>query len=396
MSIWITIFIFLFINNTNAVIPPLLNGVFYELYTDVSTWNLSQWKQEFASMKAINIEYVAIRTVYDAWFPNYTSPPPSIIRKQQDEIALYLNTYNNTKQFYSNLTSAENCPYGIFTAFYPSNISSCTIPSPNTNTTLYILQAAEQYNIKIHLGLAFPLQGWGDENWWIGYQNLCQIVFNELYDLYGTIFKDTFIGIYSVFEIGNWHNIVNSFDLFIFDFIKPLSDYIKFKSNNKMVIWGSPYYKNPNTTHGVLSPTEYAQLWANTFINAPNFDFIAPQDGVGASNNSINNYIYVEQYLNALINVSIINNRIIWSNAESFKFTIWGEGTNCKTIESGPIDRFIQQLNVESNMNIQSLISWEYHAYISPFSGPCNWSDLAHQFYVNYTNYYNNITALYL
>eukprot|EP01083_Nonionella_stella_P253991 873430_1 len=131
MSIWITIFIFLFINNTNAVIPPLLNGVFYELYTDVSTWNLSQWKQEFASMKAINIEYVAIRTVYDAWFPNYTSPPPSIIRKQQDEIALYLNTYNNTKQFYSNLTTTENCPYGIFTAFYPSNISSCTIPSPN-------------------------------------------------------------------------------------------------------------------------------------------------------------------------------------------------------------------------------------------------------------------------
>ena len=54
----------------SETIPPLLNGVFYELYTDVAAWNLSQWRQELASMKAVDISYVAIRTVYDANYPS--------------------------------------------------------------------------------------------------------------------------------------------------------------------------------------------------------------------------------------------------------------------------------------------------------------------------------------
>ncbi len=192
-------------NTIHAAIPPLLNGVFYELYTDVALWNLSEWRQELQSMKAIGIEYVAIRTVYDAWFPNYTSPPPPSYRNQQSEIASYLNTFNHTQTYYH----TQDCPYGVFTAFYPSNISNCTVSAPNTNTTLYILSAAHEYNISVHLGLAFPLQGWGDSDWWIGYQSLCQNVFTELYNLYGTLFKDTFIGIYSVFEISNAQSIIN-------------------------------------------------------------------------------------------------------------------------------------------------------------------------------------------
>ena len=51
-------------------IPPLLNGVFYELYTDVAAWNITQWRQEFESLKAINVTYVAIHTVYDANYPS--------------------------------------------------------------------------------------------------------------------------------------------------------------------------------------------------------------------------------------------------------------------------------------------------------------------------------------
>ena len=69
------------------------------------------------------------------------------------------------------------------------------------------------------------------------------------------------------------------------------------------------------------------------------------------------------------------------------------QGTNCKTIETGPFDRFKTQLELEANMTVDSLISWEYHSYISPYSGPCDWKDMAHRFYSNYSLYLKNITV---
>merc|ERR1712013_834668 len=99
---------------------------------------------------------------------------------------------------------------------------------------------------------------------------------------------------------------------------------------------------------------------------------------------SIEDYQFVKEYLGALIDVSEANERAIWSNAEAFEFVHWGKGTNCETIQSADTERFVEQLQVEADMGIASLISWEFHAYISPYSGPCEWSDRAHEFYANY------------
>ena len=358
-------FFMIYCHGCYGSIKPVLNGVFYELYTDVYNWNLTQWEQEFKSIKDINISYVAFRTVYDANYPNYTE--------------------NN------------DCIFGTFTAFYPSNIVNCTIVSPY-DTTNMILNAADKYGINVHLGLAFPIQSNGDQNWWIQYELLCEQVFKELYDLYmnpnSPTYHSSFIGIYTVFEIGNFVSTLSYLDIFIDNFIHPLSTYIK-TLNQSIPVWGSPYYKNPTNTNipPLLTPTEYAQLWDEVFTRSPNFDFIAPQDGVGASNNSINNYTYVKQYLSELIKISRNNNRIIWSNAESFQFNIWNEGTNCNTIQTvNPINRFISQLNIESSMDIDSLISWEYHSYMSINAGPCQWSNIAHQFYGNYSLYLNTLS----
>ena len=157
-------------------------------------------------------------------------------------------------------------------------------------------------------------------------------------------------------------------------------------------MWGSPYYRNPetDTKDALITPQQYGEFWSQVFASAPCFDLIAPQDGVGASNNSVANYKYVKEYLIALIEASRTNGRQIWSNAEAFEFVIWNQGTNCKTIQSAPFNpRFETQMALEHNLSVDALISWEYHAYMSPYAGPCDAhkSTLAHYFYRNYSAY---------
>ena len=94
----------------------------------------------------------------------------------------------------------------------------------------------------------------------------------------------------------------------------------------------------------------------------------------------------MREYLQALADVSRAAGRAVWSNAESFAFAVWGEGTNCRTIRSGPEARFEAQLAVEAPL-VDALVSWEWHSYMSPYSGPCAWAPLAHAFYRNYTAY---------
>lgn len=69
------------------------------------------------------------------------------------------NTMNYTFEIPvgNKVKSLSQCPYGIFTAFYPSSIKNCTIYN-GIDTTNMILTAAKEYDIKVHLGLAFPLQ----------------------------------------------------------------------------------------------------------------------------------------------------------------------------------------------------------------------------------------------
>ena len=80
---------------------------------------------------------------------DYTVKPPTNITVN-DTFEIELNLKRKYKP-------SSNCPYGIFTAFYPSSIKNCTIYN-GIDTTEMILAAAKEYDIQVHLGLAFPLQ----------------------------------------------------------------------------------------------------------------------------------------------------------------------------------------------------------------------------------------------
>eukprot|EP01084_Bolivina_argentea_P238497 400663_1 len=363
--------------HSSTSIPPLLNGVFYELYEDVAYWNVPEWKAEFESLKAINISFVTIGEVFTAYFPNY-----SIIHSNKTNVSFKHNNINT-----------NDCPFGIFTAFYPSTIN-CSRPAPNTNTTNMILSVAKELHIKIHLGLALSIQtnraNMSNQEWWTGLYGYSSSVFNELYSLYKDYISDgVLIGIYTVAEISNNKAYVGSqWQNYIYNFTKPLCDLIKSKSNT-LLCWASPYYRAPSNTY--ITASQYANLWNELFINVPNFDFIAIQDSVGGANYTQDNYVYVKDFVSALTNVSNLNNRQMWSNAELFVKWI-DESANCQSRRPTNITRYKQQLQVESAFNISALICWEYHSYLSPYSGPCEWNYMAHQLYQNYTTYFHNFT----
>ncbi len=124
---------------------------------------------------------------------------------------------------------SEECPYGTFTSFYPSQIQNCTTVNP-INTVEIILSIADSLDLGIHLGLAFPLQSGGDENWWEGYSELDILVFNELYSQFGH--HPSFIGIYTVFEIGNFPDILECQTIFTDTFLAPICNEVKSKDEN--------------------------------------------------------------------------------------------------------------------------------------------------------------------
>eukprot|EP01006_Ploeotia_vitrea_P004274 TRINITY_DN114230_c0_g1_i1.p1 TRINITY_DN114230_c0_g1~~TRINITY_DN114230_c0_g1_i1.p1 ORF type:complete len:387 (-),score=19.83 TRINITY_DN114230_c0_g1_i1:5-1165(-) len=355
-------------------LQPRVTGFFYELYHDVLDWSYDDWGKELEAMKAIGVDFFSIRSVFSAYFPNYTMSA-------------------NREHYGSQLAAIPKdpkCPYGHFSALYPSNITNCA-KRTGYNPLPHILKQADRLHLQVHIGLAFPDTVSARADWWAGFASLSGQVFKELHTLFGK--HKSWVGTYIVFESSNLNTNLDFFRTQAKYFLEPLSSSIKSVAPHQ-VVWGSPYYRGkkqvaPSIT--VMTPEEYANAWGTAFSLAPHFDFIALQDGVGCAKNSTLALQYVQQYLPPLIQMSIKHGRPMWSNAEAFHFAIHDGHTNCKTIRPvTPFSRYIAQLKEESAMaGLAGILSWEWHAYFSPYSKTCAWSSAAKNVYDDYKSYIN-------
>ena len=90
---------------------------------------------------------------------------------------------------------------------------------------------------------------------------------------------------------------------------------------NGAPVWASPYYVGNLTRHpqaSEMTPRFYGDFWGQVFEMAPDLDFIAPQDSMGAQGNSFAN---VTTFLTELRGASTRAGRKMMSNVELFE--VW-------------------------------------------------------------------------
>jgi len=340
---------------------PHLNNVFLEIYEDIAEANADHWAKELQYMKDVGIQRVVPSTPLNAYYPNYSSP-------------IHQGDCNKLPNV------------GSYTAFYPSTVHPDCIHSVG-NAIPTILSIAEKLGMEVYLGLLLPVDYYITPEWLQAFLDLSTKVFDEMFELFKgyTSWK----GMYpDVIEISNSFAWNKSIDTFIKYYLKPINDHIK-QRNPDLKTFASPYFVPPshclNCT--LMSPEEYGLFWERIFTDVPSLDFIAPQDGVGAAYNT--NPV-VASFLSELKAASIKTNRIIWSNVE-----IWMHApdtplqpASCFTRRPASWDRIRSQLENEYPM-VEELIAWEWHSYLSPMAGLCDWvkTNVTIQLYNNYKNY---------
>eukprot|EP00039_Didymoeca_costata_P003180 m.65851 g.65851 ORF g.65851 m.65851 type:complete len:391 (-) comp11763_c0_seq1:56-1228(-) len=362
----------------DQAVKPQLTSFFYAFYDDTLDWNQSMWNKEMEALRDIQIQSIIVRSVM-------TEDSMGIVQR-----------------------GVENCsqiPYlGVFRAFYASSLPCTTHVSDALDK---LLIAAATVEIKVYLGLSMPGGAiWKHMNfspWPPGpfptesdarvyyklYTSWQKSVFSEVWSRYGA--KKQFMGVYIGLEVGNTVEWVKQKDLLIDEFFKPLCDYIKEASNNTLITTTSPSYffsfiQGPPVP---VSPDDLAEFYDGIYKRVPSFDFIAPKDGMGASENNVS---IVTSYLTALAKVSKENNREIWSNLEIFSHIPSPPSPSpappCAygTIFPADMDRIEKQLNLEHSF-VSGITSWEFHAFMSPYSTQCQWHDRAKILYQNYSRY---------
>lgn len=276
------------------------------------------------------------------------------------------------------------CPLGGFAAYYPHTHDGpgCIVPAhqPPVDTVGMVLTAAEKVGLKVHLGLGYPYtsripQGMNSTAY---YRNLASVNWGaaqQLWANYGTRFADVLGGWYTDVEESNSIGELPLMSALTGHYLEPLARDIHnmtgMGKGNGTPVWASPYYVGNLTRHSqasYMSPRFYGDFWGQVFEMAPDLDFIAPQDSMGAQGNSFAN---VTTFLTELRGASTRAGRKMMSNVELFE--VWPQSCQwspttgiCKGRRPAPFERIKAQMANEASL-ADELIAWEWHSCLSPY-----------------------------
>ena len=327
----------------NAMSPPqvpYLRGIFLSLYSIDSAYNQSQWLSEFQAMQRVGIEFVGIR-------------------------AALQGTGSET---------VGGCVLGRYKAMYPTTLTP-TICYQNDmkgkDQFQYILQAAKQYNIKIHITPVMPHTpfAWPHSPKLEYYDSLTNLQVNVFMDLWNMFpqYHDTIVGVYTSLEEWNGKNWMDDENLIPLaaHYFEPLAQMLRNQTNkNSLQIWASPYYVGNFTLHPTAeNATSYAKFWTKVWKLAPSFDWIALQDSMGWQGNSFDE---VKDVLIELEKSGKSAGKQVWSNVELFE----GWPLPCEYPKKcgrhpAPIERIIKQLQNEDPY-VHGHVAWEWMSCLSP------------------------------
>ena len=366
--------------------PPRLNGIFVALQPETAVWSVEEWATDISSMAAVGIDFFAVK-----------------------DVALGSPTGLPTPE----------CPLGIFTAYYPSAMAPCVIPSSSygNQTVANILAGASMAagNVKVHLGLAQYDQAaldsyYGTPDSYVTrnvelmqqYRILQQEIATELWGLYGD--GGAITGIYTNVEQSNgdfWLPYAQSWSV---NYLEPLASQVKDLLSSTLEVWASPYYvlnstRYPDSSGWQQQPRLFAELWARQLVVwAPSLDWFAPQDSMGAHANSFEN---VTDFLAAFSTALDVENptacpssspstfaKKLVSNVEIFESwpldCEWPD--DCPGRHPAPFDRIRAQLENECGGPFRC-VAWEWYTCLSPNGKTTAWRNETKQNYNDYVAY---------
>ena len=349
---------------------PHLNGIFLSLDEGNAKLSAEQWRQEFEAMKAVKIEFFAIRSVLSA-----------------------RNSY-----------TTGGCKLGHFEAFYNSSMlpSDCYTQVGSTapgGTLGIILEQAQAVGLKVHFGGLMPsarFRGPGGKTpqgvveW---YRDLAVLQAECAKDVWRQFpqYHETIKGFYTDLEENNLPDWYRSSKELSDHYLDPIAVDVKKLLSPDLKVWASPYavynWSLHNRTdaheHGeLLNASEYAAFWGDVLDAAPAFDLIAPQDSVGWMANTVTE---VSASLKALRAATLKAKppRELWSNVELFEG--WPEPcwfpTPCGR-HPAPIERIVAQICAESEI-AATLVAWSW-GELSPSGFASNSSAALYKQYASF------------
>lgn len=330
---------------------PMLDGVFAAIDNDaVLQWNQSQWMREVAAMRRLNLRFFVI--------PHLARPTPG-----------------------TNVSRA--CPLGTFESFFPLSAGQIAClharPGQAQLAATRAIRAAVAHGMHVHLGLASarPYK----EQMQLNYSDVLSRTYAAmqvaiLHHLYALFHDDsgTLAGFYTEVEESNFHSWKEHLPRLAANYLAPLAHAIK-SLDERLLAWASPYSIGNFTRYSstdYLAPATYAELWGEVFEHlAPDLDFVAPQDAMGADGNSLTN---ATQFLTAIRVAALRDGQhTTWANIELFRS--WPPSCQrtsthkCPGRHPAPMSRILSQIVAESPI-VKAVggntVSWEWFTCLSP------------------------------
>lgn len=234
-------------------------------------------------------------------------------------------------------------------ADYPTSLPA--LSASGHNPIEKILTDADAHGMDVYLGLILENAWWSQTSaaYYDGLAQLSMDVAAELYSLYST--HPSLKGFYLPEEIDNCRFVSETArQTLVQHLLKPVSDYIK-TLNPQLVFCEAPFY-NPSCQQ----PSDHAQWWIDTLTEAPNFDLVIPQDGIGARPGVITLEI-IEDYFAAYKAACDATGRTLWSDLEVFE--------QVGVMDPPPtIDRIVSQIETEQPF-VERIVIWEW-GYVTP------------------------------
>ncbi len=267
-----------------------LKGTFIQWWL-VKDWNDIKWRREFKAISQLGMKYVVLT-------------PTAFLEKGKDG------------------------SYSTYTV-YPTEIDGFEAKKdekavPYADTVEMCLKNAQQFDIKVFLGLNFGDDWWknrGREDWMKQRAREGNLIASELYEKYHGKYPDAFYGWYWGWEVDNFHfrTVLDLGDSkrVLARTLKLQLDYMQ-QNGFRMPFMISPYMNSMLGT-----PSDYARLWKYVFEYSgfDDRDVFCLQDSVGAE--GINEKDMTYWFSKIAEAVETIPGMRFWANIETFDINDW-------------------------------------------------------------------------
>lgn len=319
---------------------PAVNGTFIQWWL-AENWTDEIWDEECRILKEAGMKYIILA-------------PTAFLGKDEstgrEKIFTIYSTQNKDFEMLKTGNGRD----------YPDLVDAC-------------LKSASKYGLKVFLGLNFSDDWWWkrhDEKWIEKRIQEGNMVVEELWKLYRTVYGDTLYGWYWCWEVDDF--FFKSITLrdtreMLANAIKAQIDYME-ASGMRLPFMISPYMDWRFGT-----PEGYARTWeyvlANSGLQAG--DVFSPQDCIGSRKLRIDNYT---RWFAALRKAAdVVPGLRFWANTETFDISDW---------TSAPLKRVIRQMRDVSSY-VDDWVSFSYSHYYSP-------NVIMPGYHLTYIDYVNN------